>query len=72
MKLNVVSKYWSGQPKERRGDGYLYLPAYNYNHWGVRPLDLSDQGGDGIDSSTQVLAVRCAWALVTMSYRDRH
>jgi hypothetical protein len=29
-------------------------------------------GGDGIDSSTQVLAVRCAWVPVAMLCHARH
>jgi hypothetical protein len=29
-------------------------------------------GDDGMDSSTQVSAVRCAWAPVAMSYHVRH
>jgi hypothetical protein len=33
---------------------------------------VSVSGGDGMDSSTQVPVIRCAWVPVAMSYRDRN
>jgi hypothetical protein len=33
--------------------------------------EVSMPGGDGMDSNTQVPAIRCAWAPVVMSYHAR-